>query len=134
MIGGMRAQHIALAGPAQLHLDSAHTIDRVSGHPVERYTRRNRPRDHLGCDLRLGDKAHITRHMSCFPPLRTLDPLLGQIELTVDEGAALVRYISGKYPDLAVGKLAERPTLLAGYTLMVVHMTLGPRSAPPPTG
>lgn len=43
----MRAQHIALAGPTQLHLDGFHAIDRVGRDPVERNARGKSARDHL---------------------------------------------------------------------------------------
>ena len=43
----MRAQHIALAGAAQLHLDPAHAIDGVGGHPRERHAGGQSALDHL---------------------------------------------------------------------------------------
>ena len=64
LIGGMRAQHIALASPAQLHLDSSHTIDRVSSDPSERNARGQSPRDHLRGDLGFGDEAKAVGNMS----------------------------------------------------------------------
>src|SRR3954466_12499775 len=42
-IGGVRAQHIALPGPSQRHLDLANPVDRVSCHPAERNRGRIRP-------------------------------------------------------------------------------------------
>jgi hypothetical protein len=60
----MRAQHIALAGPAQLHLDGSHTIDRVGSDPFERNARCKSPLDHLCGDLGFGDEADAVGNMA----------------------------------------------------------------------
>ncbi len=53
--------------------------------------------------------------MSGLPPDGMIDPVLGPIQLAIDEGAALVRDISGKHADLAVRDLAHRSGVLAPH-------------------
>ena len=108
LIGGMRAQHIALAGPAQLHLDPAHTIDRCRWPPSRTARRRpERARSSRAAISGFVTKRMLLGHLSGGAALRLVGPVLWQIELAIDEGAALVRHISGKHADLAVGDLAR---------------------------
>ena len=120
MIGRMSAEHIALAGPAQPH--GKGPIDRVGGHPLKRHAGRERSLDHRGGDLRLGDKADRIGHVSRGKALGLRRPVLRQIQLTVDEGAALVGDIGGKHADLATGDLARRSGVLPAHATRVLTL------------
>ena len=60
--------------------------------------------------------------MSGLPSAGVVGPVLGQIQLAVDEGAALVRDIGGKHADLAVGDLARRSGVLAAHAARVLAL------------
>ena len=106
------AEHIALALPAQHHLDLAHTVDAVGRHPGEGHARRDGSLDYRSGELGLGRKGHILRHVRRGPAHRVVRPGFRQVKRTVDEGMTLAGDISGKYPDLAVGDLARRAGVL----------------------
>ena len=73
----------------------------------------SRPCDHPACNLRLGGKTHIVRHMRRLQARGIVRPVLRQIKRPVDEGMAVARHIGGEHADLAVGDLARRTRVLA---------------------
>jgi hypothetical protein len=60
-----------------------------------------------------GGQAHVLGHVSGTQALGLVGPALGQVEPTVDEGVASIRYVNGEHADLAVGDLACRAGVLA---------------------
>ena len=81
----------------------------------ERHRRRERPRDHRHGQPRLGGEGHLWWHVGGRQSLRCAGPRLGQVELSIDQGVALVRHIGGNDADLAVGDLARRARVLPAH-------------------
>ncbi len=115
-------EHVTLASAAQLHLDRSHPIDRVGSDPIERHAGGNRPRDHVCSDLGFGDEVKAVGNMSGLPSDRVVDPFLGEIQLAVDEGAALIRHVGRKHADLAAGDLAGRSGVLTSNPTRVLAL------------
>lgn len=67
-------EHITFAGPAELPLDIANTVDRVTGNPFERYRRSYGVCDHSGRKLWFGRKACIGEHVCGFQAIRIVGP------------------------------------------------------------
>ncbi len=109
---GVDAEHIALAGSAQVSLDVADTIDAIGRNPTERHASRDRALDHRGGKPRLGRKADIARHVSGFQASGIIGPALRQIERAIDEGMAVTRHVGSKNTDLAVRYFARRTGIL----------------------
>src|SRR4051794_33474832 len=83
---GVDPEHVALARPAQRHLDLAPPVDAVRRHPGKRHPGRNGAPHHLPGQPWLGGEAHLGRHMRRLQPSRVVGPALGQVEGAVDEG------------------------------------------------
>ena len=116
MVIGTDAEHVALAGAPQCHLDIADPIDAVGRDPGERHPRRDRTLDHPDGERGLGREARAVRHMRRGHPGGVVRPGLRQIQRPVDEGVAVARHIGGEHADLAIGDLAGRARVLTADT------------------
>ena len=105
LAGGIDAEPIALASPAQGPLALAHPRDTITDHPGERHPCRNGPLDHGARQVWLGCEGNLLRYARRRPARRILGPGLGQIESPINKGASPLRDIGREYADLAVGDL-----------------------------
>ena len=113
---GVDAQHVALAGTTQRHLELSHAIHAVGGNPGEWNVGRYCSRGHADGQRRLGCERHRLRHVGGAHSRGVGSPRLRQIERTVDEGMAPGGNIGCKHADLAVGDLASRTRILPPHT------------------
>src|SRR3954464_11585223 len=77
-------------------------IDLVAQHPGDRHPGREGTLDHTPRQLRFGGERDILRYGRRGAPLPVVSPLLGQIQLTVDQGMTLCTGIGQENTDLAV--------------------------------
>src|SRR6185312_10330520 len=110
---GSNTQNIAFARLAQQGFDLSRAIHAVGCHERERHLCGDCASDHSTCDLGLGRKVHIARHMRCLQASRLVRPFLWQVECPIDKGMAVPRNIGGEHSDLAIGDLARRASVLA---------------------
>src|SRR5208282_1905738 len=89
LLGGIDPEYVALARPAQGHLNLAHTVDAVRRHPGKRHLSPNGALNHADRKPRFGGKFDRFRHMRAGTPCGVVRPTLGQVERTVDEGMAV---------------------------------------------
>lgn len=92
------AEHVALVGSPQRHLDLAHAIDAVGRHPGKRHLCLDGPLDHGERQLRLGGERDRLGHMRRLPSGWIPGPDLGQVQVTVDEGVTLIRGVKRQTP------------------------------------
>ena len=112
MTVGADAEHIALAGTPQGHLDIADAVNAVGCDPAKRNICGERLADHFHGERRLCREGYSVRNMGRRHPDWVVRPGLGQIQRPVDEGMAVARHISAEHADLAVRDLARRPRVL----------------------
>jgi hypothetical protein len=112
-MGGVHAEHVALAGAPEGSLDVADAVDRVPGYPAKGHPRRDGPLDHRCGQLGLGPEGCSSRNMGRGHAGLIICPDLGQIKRPVDERMAVARDVGGKHANLAVRDLARRPGVLA---------------------
>src|SRR5450759_436408 len=112
MTVGADAEHIALAGMPQGHLDIANAVNAVGCDPAKRNICGERLADHFYGECRLCREGYSVRNMGRRHPDGIVRPGLGQIQSPVDEGMAVARHISAEHADLTVRDLARRPRVL----------------------
>src|SRR5712691_1572972 len=105
-------EYIAFAGPTQLLLDIANTVDGVTSKPLEWYRRGYGACDHSRRKLWFGRKAGIGGHVCGFQAIWIVGPFLRKIQCTVDERMTVARNVGSEDPDLAVRDLARRTSVL----------------------
>src|SRR5450755_3157262 len=109
-------EYIAFACPAQLLFDIANTVDSVTSNPLEWYGRGYRACDHSRRKLWFGRKADIGRHIGSFQAIRIVGPFLRKIQRTVDEPMTVARNVGSEHPNLTVGDLTCRTSVLPGHS------------------
>jgi hypothetical protein len=112
MTVGADAEHIAVAGMPQGHLDIADAVNAVGCDPAKRNIDGERVADHFHGERRLCREGYSVRNMGRRHPDWIVRPGLGQIQSPVDEGIAMARHISAEHADLAVRDLTRRPRVL----------------------
>src|SRR5260370_34227614 len=85
-------EHVAFAGPTQLLLDIANTVDGITGNPLEWYRRGYRACDHSRRKLWFGRKADIGRPISGFPTIWIRGPFLRKRPRAIDGRMAMTRH------------------------------------------
>ena len=100
-MGGVHAQHVALARPPEGDLDLADAVDAVARHPAKGHVRGDRPLDHRSRQLRLRSEGCSSRNMGRSHAGPVIRPGLGKIQRPVDKGMAMAGDVGGKHADLA---------------------------------
>src|SRR5450759_1810091 len=106
MTVGVDAEHIALAGTPQGHLNIADAVNAVGCDPAKRHICGERLADHFHGERRFCREGYSVRNMGRRHPDWVVRPGLGQIQRPVDEGMAVARHISAEHADLAVRDLS----------------------------
>src|SRR5680860_633791 len=108
-------QDIAFARATQLLFDVTDTVDRIARNPLEWYRRGYRACDHSRRELWFGRKADIGGHVCGFQAIRIVGPFLRKVQRTVDERMTVARNVGSEDPDLTVGDLTCRTSVLPGH-------------------
>ena len=110
-------QHVGLLPLFEEHPKSpAVPIDTVGQHPRRLHSHLQCPLEHLLGQKGLGSHPDLLGHPGPLPTLLIFGPLLGQIQLPVDEGlSSSLGSVGYKHPHLAVLPLAEGTAILAFY-------------------
>ena len=109
-------EHVAFAGPAELLLDIADTVDGITGNPLEWYRRRYRACDHSRRKLWFGRKTDIGGHVGGFQAIRIVSPFLRKIQRAIDECMTVARNVGSEDTDLAVRDLACGTSVLPRHS------------------
>src|SRR5918995_1745347 len=108
--GPVDPQDIMLAGlfepVAELGVGS---VDRVRQHPPCRDLGLESPLQHDPGEPALGGEAHVLRHTGLRPSLGGVGPLVGQVQLPIDEGRALLGSVSQEDADWQFSLLPAVP-------------------------
>src|SRR5215210_3653437 len=110
-------QHVGLFPLFEEHPESpAIAVGTVGHHPRRLHAPLHKsPTKHLFGEFGLGMHPDLIGHPGPLAALLVLGPLLGQIQLAVDEGLASAGSVGQKHPDLAVLPLADGACILALY-------------------
>src|SRR6266481_77785 len=110
------SEYIAFACLAQLLFDVTDTVDRIASHPLEWDRRRYGACNHSRRKLWLGCEAGIGGHVCGFQAIWIVGPFLRKIQCAVDERMTVARNVGSEDPDLAVGDLARRTSVLPRHS------------------
>src|SRR5215208_6636708 len=102
------SQHIGLLPLFEEHPKTpAVTVYAVGYHPPRLHSRIQSPPEHLFGEFGFGAHPHLLGYSDPPATLLILGPLLGQIQLPVDEGLTPTGGVGQKHPNLAVLPLAD---------------------------
>src|SRR5215217_3878426 len=108
------SQHIGLLVLFEEHPKTpAVAVYGVGYHPPRLHSRIQSPTKHLFGQLGLGAHLHLLGYPSLLTSLPVIGPLLGQIQLPVDESLSSAGGVGQKHPNLAVLPLADGASVLA---------------------
>src|SRR5262245_56216670 len=88
------------------------TVDGISYHPIDGETSHLGTLDHAPGELRFGGKGEALGNMSGAPTRQISTPLLGQVQLTVDESMTQCGDVGEKDSHLAVFHAPRVPAVL----------------------
>src|SRR5918995_105818 len=111
------SQHIGLLPLFEEHPKTpALTVYGAASPPPRLHSRIHKsPPEHLCGEFGLGVHPHLLGYPSLLTPLAVIGPLLGQIQLPVDESLSSAGGVGQKHPNLAVLPLADGASVLALY-------------------
>src|SRR5688572_17063602 len=117
------SQHVGLLPLFEEHPKApAVAVYRVGHHPRRLHARLQSPTKHLFSQVGLGTHPDLLGYPGPFATLLIFGPLLGQIQLPVDEGLSSLRSVGHKHPHLAVLPLADGTGILAFYPNALISL------------
>ena len=113
---GISGEHERLLAAFQIHAETPiGAVDLIAQHPCTRQAGIQGAPDHLARQGRLGGEVYRIRDGCRGTPVRILAPVLGQVELAVDQRVALAAGVSQEHADLHILDPARRAAILPGH-------------------